>query len=89
MVGGIAIDITDRLRAEHALQQQARRKDEFLAMLAHELRNPLAPIANAIQILKEPATPTLREQVREIAERQVAHMARLLDDAVLRRDLAL
>src|SRR5207249_3421668 len=44
LVGGMAVDITDRMRAEEALQEADRCKDEFLAMLAHELRNPLAPI---------------------------------------------
>ena len=48
----VAIDITDRKRAEEALREADRRKDEFLAMLAHELRNPLAPIRNALQILQ-------------------------------------
>ena len=53
-VGGIAIDITDRLLAEEALREADRRKDEFLATLAHELRNPLAPIRNSLQILRMP-----------------------------------
>jgi two-component system CheB/CheR fusion protein len=52
LIGGIAIDITDRLRAEEALREADRRKDEFLAMLSHELRNPLAPIRNALEIVK-------------------------------------
>jgi PAS domain S-box-containing protein len=81
LVGGMAIDITDRLRAEEALREEARRKDEFLAMLAHELRNPLAPIRNALYILDLPAAdPALAGQARQIAERQVQHMSRLLDD---------
>jgi PAS domain S-box-containing protein len=81
-------DITDRKRLEEALRQKAeallatdRRKDEFLATLAHELRNPLAPILNSVQLLQllGPVTPTL-QQVREILERQTRHMARLVDD---------
>lgn len=53
-VGGVAIDITELKKAEEALRDADRRKDEFLATLAHELRNPLAPIRNALQILKMP-----------------------------------
>ncbi len=52
LVGGMAIDITDRLEMEAALREADRRKDEFLATLAHELRNPLAPIRNALQIME-------------------------------------
>jgi PAS domain S-box-containing protein len=81
LVGGMAIDITDRMRAEEALKEADRRKDEFLAMLAHELRNPLAPIRNALHILKQPGVDgAMLRQVRDMAERQVQHMARLLDD---------
>src|SRR3954469_3647767 len=50
-VGVLFYDITERVRAERALQEEARRKDEFLATLAHELRNPLAPIRNAVALL--------------------------------------
>ncbi len=78
---GVATDITDRKRAEEALRLADRRKDEFLAMLAHELRNPLAPIRNAVQLLKmqEATDPTLTWS-RNVIDRQVTHMARLLDD---------
>ena len=63
------------------LREADRLKDEFLAMLAHELRNPLAPIRNALQIMKLSATDISDlEKVRDMAERQVQHMARLLDD---------
>ncbi len=81
-------DITDRKRLEEALREKAeelqasdRRKDEFLATLAHELRNPLAPILNSVQLLHllGPVTPTL-QQVRDILERQTKHMVRLVDD---------
>ena len=68
-----------RLYAE--LKEADRLKDEFLAMLAHELRNPLAPIRNALYILKQPQLdPASAAQARETAERQVQHMAVLLDD---------
>jgi hypothetical protein len=78
---GAVQDITEPKRAENALREADRRKDEFLAMLSHELRNPLAPVRNAVQVLrlvgsKEP--PAVRQH--DIIERQVTHMARLLDD---------
>ena len=75
------IDITERKQAEAALMNADRRKDEFLAMMAHELRNPLAPIRNAVQVLRLAATQEgVLERQRDIIERQVTHMARLLDD---------
>ena len=68
-------------RANEELRDSARRKDEFLATLAHELRNPLAPISNAVEILglKMPADATL-ESARGVIDRQVTHMVRLIDD---------
>lgn len=74
-------DITQRKAAEQALQDAAQRKDEFLAMLAHELRNPLAPIRNAVQILRRlgPAGAQL-QWARDVIDRQVGHLARLVDD---------
>jgi PAS domain S-box-containing protein len=80
-VCGIATDITDLKRAEQALKEADRRKDEFLAMLAHELRNPLAPIRNAVQVMNLLAggEPNL-QRAREMIERQVKHLARLVDD---------
>ncbi|MFZ2313780.1 MAG: PAS domain S-box protein [Methylobacter sp.] len=78
---GVATDITDRKRAEEALQLADRRKDEFLAMLAHELRNPLAPIRNAVQLLKmKEASDATLTWSRNVIDRQVTHLARLLDD---------
>ncbi len=71
-------DITERVKAEIALREADRRKDEFLATLAHELRNPLAPIMNAVQLLG--ADPAGRDNARTIIDRQVRHMARLVDD---------
>ena len=60
MWDGLAIDVTDRKAAEEALAEADRRKDEFMAMLAHELRNPLAPIRNALQILAAARAATRR-----------------------------
>jgi signal transduction histidine kinase len=81
-------EIAERRQLEVALQQRAeelaaagRRKDEFLAMLAHELRNPLAPIQNAAQVQRLcGANPEVLQRQREIIERQVRHLARLVDD---------
>jgi PAS domain S-box-containing protein len=79
----IARDITDRKRAEHALREADRQKDEFLATLGHELRNPLAPIANAVEILKlDVADRTMWERARTVIERQLHHMVRLVDDLI-------
>ncbi|HZF30025.1 MAG TPA: response regulator [Gammaproteobacteria bacterium] len=67
--------------AEEKLQQANRRKDEFLAMLSHELRNPLAPIRSAAEIMRKiaPDDPRLT-WTREVVERQVTHMAQIVDD---------
>ncbi|MDB5974713.1 MAG: domain S-box, partial [Nevskia sp.] len=77
----IARDISERKRAEKALIDADRRKDEFLATLAHELRNPLAPLRTSLEYLRQSglsaAPPT---QVIDIMGRQVDHMVRLIDD---------
>lgn len=66
---------------EERLREADRRKDEFLAMLAHELRNPLAPIRTAAQLLRVPQLPeTQRARARDIIEHQVAHMVHLIDE---------
>ena len=76
----VARDITDRKRAEEALRTEARRKDEFLAVLAHGLRNPLAPVKNALQILALKAPGPELEWVRAVLDRQVGQLTRLVDD---------
>jgi len=80
-VAGTTRDVTERKQLEGSLLEADRRKDEFLATLAHELRNPLAPIRNAAQLLKtgNPSGDVLRV-AREIFDRQITHMVRLVDD---------
>jgi CheY-like chemotaxis protein len=78
---GIIDDFTERKHAEEALREADRRKDEFLATLAHELRNPLAPICNAVELLRRAnGNGTLMEQACSMMERQLAQMVRLIDD---------
>jgi signal transduction histidine kinase len=72
----------EQLREQARMLQEAdRRKDEFLATLAHELRNPLAPICNALELIRQgEKDSSLRERAREMMERQIAQMVRLIDD---------
>ena len=81
---GLAISIVDlsaRMRAEEGLREAGRQKDEFLAMLAHELRNPLAPIRNASELLaKVPPGDSRSHAIVDIIRRQVVHLTRLVDD---------
>lgn len=80
-VRGIMIDVTERMKTEQYLKDANRRKDEFLAMLAHELRNPLAPISTAAHLLKiGDADETRVRNASDIIERQVRHMTELVDD---------
>jgi PAS domain S-box-containing protein len=83
MTGAVLIfrDISERKSAERALRDADRRKDEFLAVLAHELRNPLAPMRNALEMVRLSADdPAVLSTVRGTMERQVDHMVRLTDD---------
>jgi len=78
---GTSVDITERKRMIEALRHADQRKDEFLAMLAHELRNPLAPISTAAQLLTLSAgNPTVARETGEVIARQVGHLTRLVDD---------
>ncbi len=77
----VSHDITERKRAEEALRNADRRKDDFLAILAHELRNPLAPIANALEIIKwAEGNAALIQQQCAMMDRQLQQMVRLIDD---------
>jgi PAS domain S-box-containing protein len=83
LVGAVLVfrDITERKRSDDALRDADRRKDEFLAVLAHELRNPLAPLRNALQVVRLSGNdPAIVEQVWGMMERQVQQMVRLIDD---------
>ena len=85
---GSVIDITDRKQVEEALHEREaalkeadRRKDEFLALLAHELRNPLAPIRTGLELMRLAGDdPVIVEDVRTTMERQTQQMVRLIDD---------
>jgi CheY-like chemotaxis protein/nitrogen-specific signal transduction histidine kinase len=82
--GGIACyfrDITERKRAEEALREADRRKDEFLAVLGHELRNPLAPLRSGVELLELARDrPELLEGIRVMMQRQLGHLVHLVDD---------
>ncbi len=80
MLYGLGIDITARKQAVEALQEADRRKDEFLATLAHELRNPLAPISSGLHILRSAPNLEQSQTALAIMERQVGRMVRLVDD---------
>jgi len=79
-IAGVNMDITERKLQEEALREADRRKDEFLATLAHELRNPLAPICNGLQILCLTDEPAAAERARQMMERQLGQLVRLVDD---------
>lgn len=74
-------DVTERKRGEESLREADHRKDEFLATLAHELRNPLAPLKNSLELIKRASSNTeLVEQASATMERQIGQMVRLIDD---------
>ena len=78
---GVVMDITERRQAEEALKDADRRKDEFLATLAHELRNPLAPLRNGLEVMRLAGNDGgAIEESREMMERQLGQMVRLIDD---------
>ena len=78
---GTNTDITAERDAQRALVEADRRKNEFIGMLSHELRNPLGPIRNAVFILERGANkPALASQAREVIKRQTEHLTRLVDD---------
>ena len=80
-MAGSVIEVTERKEAERELQEASRAKDEFIATLAHELRNPLAPIRTGLDILKrDGANGPASQRARATMERQLAHMIRLIDD---------
>ncbi len=73
-------DITDRKQMATALQESDRRKDEFLATLAHELRNPLAPMLSGLEIMRQAESKEAGQQARSVIERQLKQIVRLVDD---------
>jgi two-component system CheB/CheR fusion protein len=77
---GTCTDIDDQKRAEQGLLDADRRKDEFLAMLAHELRNPLAPVRMAVEIMRRESVSEEVGRARDVIGRQVDHLVRLVDD---------
>ena len=77
---GVVSDVTERERAAREVRGADRRKDEFLATLSHELRNPLAPLRNAVQIMRLAPDPKQVADAGHVMERQLGHMVRLVDD---------
>jgi signal transduction histidine kinase/DNA-binding response OmpR family regulator len=82
LYGALQVEIAERRQAEARLEEASRRKDEFLAMLAHELRNPLAPIVNALHVVgvEMGARGDAMSRAHATMDRQVRHLIRLVDD---------
>ena len=79
-IAGTTRDVTALERSAEALKEADKRKDEFLAVLAHELRNPLAPLRSGVELLAQDPAPEVVLQARQIMARQVEHMVHLVDD---------
>lgn len=81
LIANVSLDIEDRKRAENTIREESRRKSEFLAVLSHELRNPLTPVSNSLFILAR-ALPGSEQALKAqaVLGRQVAHLTRLVDD---------
>ena len=77
---GVSRDISERKCAEDSLREADRKKDDFIALLAHELRNPLAPIRNGLQVIRLSGNRAARERAQQMMDRQLAHMVRMIDD---------
>ena len=82
VVGAVVtfLDITERRQAEEEVRAVARRRERFLAMLSHELRNPLAAVLNAVRVVGAGGASDVQAKARLVIDRQGRHMARLLDD---------
>ena len=76
----VCVDLTEQKRAERVLRETDRRKDEFLASLSHELRSPLAPIRDALDVLRRSGDPLASGRAYAVMERQLYHLTRLTDD---------
>src|ERR1044071_9739472 len=77
----MAIDVTEQRRAEEAVREADQRKTDFLATLSHELRNPLAPILNSIELIRRAeGNGAIIDSSLDVLDRQVHHLARLVDD---------
>ena len=79
-VAATGTDITERKRMEDTLREADHKKDDFIALLAHELRNPLAPIRNGLEVLRLTDDGDSSEHARDVMDRQLTHMVRLIDD---------
>jgi two-component sensor histidine kinase len=79
-ITGACVDITVRKHNEEMLREADEKKDQFLALLAHELRNPLAPLRNGLQVMRLAGDETTIAETRDMMERQLSHLIRLIDD---------